>query len=101
MKYFQNIFSAASGGNKDSGKGFSNYLILKELLSAGDGMETSKRRDCDQPETSSRTPVAVQMEWRPQKEGIATPLIARGPSAQRAPDGMETSKRRDCDFLGP
>ena len=35
------------------------------------------------------------MEWRPQKEGIAT--IARICSFMYNLDGMETSKRRDCD----
>jgi len=40
----------------------------------------------------------VKMEWRPQKEGIATPQEPRLRS--RYPDdGMETSKRRDCDLL--
>jgi hypothetical protein len=42
-----------------------------------------------------RTVKQCKMEWRPQKEGIATPCtLNRFESIQ---DGMETSKRRDCD----
>ena len=40
----------------------------------------------------------MMMEWRPQKEGIATEAELGefwGPL-----DGMETSKRRDCDHKG-
>ena len=37
----------------------------------GDGMETSKRRDCDAG-SLLRLQQGFQMEWRPQKEGIAT-----------------------------
>jgi len=36
------------------------------------------------------------MEWRPQKEGIATKFFSK--KFQNVFDGMETSKRRDCDF---
>ena len=39
-------------------------------LHSHDGMETSKRRDCDP--SGRPTFVADEMEWRPQKEGIAT-----------------------------
>jgi hypothetical protein len=109
-----------------------------------DGMETSKRRDCDsraikinlyfpvrwngdlkkkglRPLTPPRSSISRRMEWRPQKEGIATPnfiliinkiLIDGMETSKRRdcdpllmgcplsenPDGMETSKRRDCDF---
>jgi len=36
------------------------------------------------------------MEWRPQKEGIATEPFLK--LTLRYIDGMETSKRRDCDI---
>jgi hypothetical protein len=38
------------------------------------------------------------MEWRPQKEGIATfPALVWFFQIVATLDGMETSKRRDCD----
>jgi len=36
-----------------------------------DGMETSKRRDCDCTQNYNIF-ATILMEWRPQKEGIAT-----------------------------
>jgi len=47
--------------------------FLKLTLGHIDGMETSKRRDCD---ISCSTEVGINfsMEWRPQKEGIATAI---------------------------
>jgi len=41
------------------------------LREVGDGMETSKRRDCDKRLGKKRWG-QERMEWRPQKEGIAT-----------------------------
>jgi len=38
------------------------------------------------------------MEWRPQKEGIATDIDKTRPGLKNS-DGMETSKRRDCDIF--
>jgi hypothetical protein len=37
------------------------------------------------------------MEWRPQKEGIATLSYKEYALSHDKNDGMETSKRRDCD----
>gem|GEM_PF-2255556 len=37
-----------------------------------DGMETSKRRDCDPSSPTQTQYPGFEMEWRPQKEGIAT-----------------------------
>gem|GEM_PF-2874126 len=61
-----------------------------------DGMETSKRRDCDSCHPPPFLNLA-RMEWRPQKEGIATRAHTRQ-TLDNLRDGMETSKRRDCDF---
>ena len=47
MKYFKNISLASLRKRLDSGRALANYLILNELPNAADGMETSKRRDCD------------------------------------------------------
>jgi len=58
-------------------------------------METSKRRDCDLAWTVRAWEEVLRMEWRPQKEGIATGTSSKIPVAVQ--DGMETSKRRDCD----
>jgi len=38
-----------------------------------------------------------KMEWRPQKEGIATHHKVFAMLHSFSGDGMETSKRRDCD----
>jgi len=47
MKYFINILLAPHRMQANSGKAIANYMILNELASTADGMETSKRRDCD------------------------------------------------------
>jgi len=98
------------------------YISHTKLM---DGMETSKRRDCDARlgQTLLRSSLwwngdlkkkglrlycwkpseASAMEWRPQKEGIATYAIDSNRIGWRW-DGMETSKRRDCDekqFIHP
>ena len=74
MKYFKNISLASLRKRLDSGRALANYLILNELPNAADGMETSKRRDCDEPKSSYYVAHFLPMEWRPQKEGIATRL---------------------------
>jgi len=45
-----------------------------------DGMETSKRRDCDLRSPKKDSLFRDPMEWRPQKEGIATNLFLQGSS---------------------
>ena len=47
MKYLRNILSAPHRKEGNSGKAIANYMILNQLANATDGMETSKRRDCD------------------------------------------------------
>ena len=69
--------------------------MLIIYMDKSDGMETSKRRDCDF--FHFLPPLARLMEWRPQKEGIATLFVFEQHRRCSQDDGMETSKRRDCD----
>ena len=47
IKHFKNISLTSLRNRPHFGKAIANYLILNELVNAADGMETSKRRDCD------------------------------------------------------
>ena len=78
MKYFLNVFPASYIGIENLKIGLTTELNLNELLERPDGMETSKRRDCDLI-FSPILIIFISMEWRPQKEGIATwpPVVHR------------------------
>lgn len=47
MKYFENISLTSFNKKEKLGKGISILLILNDFQIPTDGMETSKRRDCD------------------------------------------------------
>jgi len=55
-------------------KGLRLFLFFKIIFfpPPADGMETSKRRDCDTLAGLKPELFLFKMEWRPQKEGIAT-----------------------------
>ncbi len=47
MKYFENISLTSFNKREKLGNDASILLILKYFKTGADGMETSKRRDCD------------------------------------------------------
>ena len=97
IKHFKNISLTSLRNRPHFGKAIANYLILNELVNAADGMETSKRRDCDH--------IRRQENFGYQFDGMET--SKRRDCDVRVfllqlfccphKDGMETSKRRDCD----